>query len=41
LADRRTIPLWTKRVAATGFIVFLLKGLVWVGIIVTAALAGR
>ena len=26
------MPTWMKRVAAAGFLVFLVKGLVWIGI---------
>lgn len=32
LTERDPMPTWMKRVAAAGFLVFLVKGLVWIGI---------
>jgi hypothetical protein len=26
------VPTWIKRIAAAGFLIFLIKGLVWLGI---------
>jgi len=30
------VSVWVKRIAAAGFLIFLIKGLVWLGIAVSA-----
>lgn len=32
LTERDPMSIWLKRAAAAGFLVFLVKGLVWIGI---------
>ncbi len=35
------MSVWLKRLAAAGFLVFLIKGLIWLGVAVTVVLWAR